>query len=274
VDPTYDDRRARLRADCSRCAALCCVVPGFTRSTDFAIDKPAGRPCPNLQQDHGCGIHAELRTRGFVGCTVYDCLGAGQHVTQVVLGGHDWRTSPDTADAMVDVFPVVRDLFELLRYLAEAASLPDAGEVRTEVEAAYAEVEALAHADIPVITGVDVDRLRGRVNPLLQRASELQRAGRAGPDHRGADLMGRDLRGADLRGASLRGALLLGADLRAADLRTADLTGADLRGADLRGADLRDVLFLLGPQLVAARGDGTTRLSPQHDRPAHWSKSG
>ena len=31
-----------LRADCARCAGLCCVVPAFTESADFAIDKPSG----------------------------------------------------------------------------------------------------------------------------------------------------------------------------------------------------------------------------------------
>ncbi len=272
--PTYDERRAALRADCTRCRALCCVVPGFARSSDFAIDKPAGRPCPNLQSDFRCGVHTELRVLGFAGCTVYDCLGAGQHVTEVVLGGHDWRTSPDTADAMVEVFPVVRDLFELLRYVAEAASFPRATEVHDALEAAYAQLEALTRTDVGTLVRIDVDAQRGAVNPLLLRASELQRAGLGGADHRGADLTGRSLRGADLRGASLRGALLLGADLSGADLRDADVIGADLRGADLRGADLRDALFLLGPQLVAARGDDTTRLPPHHERPAHWSKSG
>lgn len=271
MDTTYDERRARLRADCTRCMALCCVVPAFSRSSDFAIDKPAGKPCPNLRSDLRCGIHADLRTLGFPGCTVFDCLGAGQHVTEVVLGGHDWRTSSETAEAMGDVFPVVRALFELLRYVAEASSFPRAAEVRASLETAYAEIDTLSRADIDVLVGLDVDAVRTRTNPLLLRASALQREGHAGPDHRGADLAGRDLRGADLRSASLRGALLVGADLRGADLRAADVIGADLRGADVRGADLRDALFLLGPQLVSMRGDAATLLSPVHERPAHWA---
>ncbi|HEY6597232.1 MAG TPA: pentapeptide repeat-containing protein, partial [Asanoa sp.] len=41
-----EDRRAELRADCTRCVGLCCVAPAFSASADFAIDKPAGRPCP------------------------------------------------------------------------------------------------------------------------------------------------------------------------------------------------------------------------------------
>ena len=87
VNPPGND----LRADCTRCFALCCVVPAFTRSADFAIDKPANQPCPNLQPDFRCGIHTDLRPRGFGGCTVYDCFGAGQQVSQVTFGGRDWR---------------------------------------------------------------------------------------------------------------------------------------------------------------------------------------
>ena len=86
-----------LRADCTRCFALCCVAPAFAASADFALDKPAGQPCPNLQQDLRCGIHAELRPRGFPGCTAYDCFGAGQQVSQVTFGGRDWRGAPATA---------------------------------------------------------------------------------------------------------------------------------------------------------------------------------
>ena len=31
-------------------------------------------------------MHAELRERGFPGCDVFDCFGAGQRVVQVVFG--------------------------------------------------------------------------------------------------------------------------------------------------------------------------------------------
>ena len=55
--------RTRLRADCTRCAGLCCVAPAFAASADFAIDKPAGHACPNLRDDDRCGIHAQLRER-------------------------------------------------------------------------------------------------------------------------------------------------------------------------------------------------------------------
>ena len=64
--PPAPDARARLRADCTRCAGLCCVAPAFAASADFAIDEPVGQACPNLGDDDRCGIHAqpaERRTR-------------------------------------------------------------------------------------------------------------------------------------------------------------------------------------------------------------------
>ncbi|HEU4784906.1 MAG TPA: hypothetical protein VFS83_16330, partial [Ktedonobacterales bacterium] len=72
-----------LRADCARCFALCCVAPTFAVSADFAINKRAGKPCPNLHSDFRCGIHTRLREKGFRGCAVYDCFGAGQKVSQL-----------------------------------------------------------------------------------------------------------------------------------------------------------------------------------------------
>ena len=41
--------RRDLTADCSRCAGLCCVLPAFAASADFAVDKPAGTPCRHLR---------------------------------------------------------------------------------------------------------------------------------------------------------------------------------------------------------------------------------
>lgn len=95
------DARAHLRADCSRCAGLCCVAPVFAASADFAIDKPAGVACLDLADDFRCGIHAELRNRGFPGCTVFDCFGAGQRITQETFGGRTWRQAPELAAAQL-----------------------------------------------------------------------------------------------------------------------------------------------------------------------------
>jgi len=64
-------------------------VPAFSASADFAIDKDAGQPCPNLRPDFRCSIHDRLRQQGLPGCAVYDCFGAGQQVAQVTFGGRD-----------------------------------------------------------------------------------------------------------------------------------------------------------------------------------------
>jgi len=261
----------QLRADCSACAGLCCVALGLSRSADFAIDKPAGEPCRNLLDDFRCGIHDRLRPAGFAGCVAYDCFGAGQRVTQHTFGGRTWRDTPEIAADMFAVFPVVRQLHELLAYLTEARALPGTTPLHADLDAAIAETDSLARQGIDALRSLDVEFHRRRVNEVLVRASEHARAGTRGADHRGADLVGAQLRGADLSGACLRGALLIGADLRGATLRLADVTGADLRGANVSGADLSHTLFLTGPQLESARGGASTRLSPAHARPAHWS---
>jgi hypothetical protein len=86
----------------------------FAASVDFAIDKDAGKPCINLQSDFRCGIHLSLRQRGFRGCTVYDCFGTGQKVAQITFGRQDWRQAPESAKQMFEVFPIMRQIHELL----------------------------------------------------------------------------------------------------------------------------------------------------------------
>lgn len=251
---------------------MCCVAPAFAASADFAITKPAGRPCPNLRAEFGCGIHDRLRERGFPGCAAFDCFGAGQQVIQVTFGGADWQGTPATATSMFAVFTVMRQLHELLWYLAEALALLPAGPLREELLRAQDETERLTGAEPEELAGLDVAAYRRPVGLLLERVSAEVRAQVVGrrPDHGNADLIGAKLRGADLRGASLRGAYLIGADLRGADLRTADLLGADLRAADVRAAQLDGSIFLTQPQLDAATGDAATTVPSSLARPRHW----
>ncbi|QWF83621.1 hypothetical protein HUW46_07064 [Amycolatopsis sp. CA-230715] len=258
-----------LKSDCANCFGLCCVALAFTRSADFAVDKEIGEPCRNLSADFRCGIHRDLREKGFSGCTVFECFGAGQRVSQVIYGGTSWREEPETAPQMYAVFGVVRQLHELEWYLAEAMALRPAEDVRD----ALAETESLAGESPEALLALDVAAHREKVNALLLRTSEAVRAEFRSrkKERRGADLIGAKLRKADLRGANLRGAYLIGADLRGADLRLADLIGADLRDTDLRGADLTGGFFLTQAQLNAANGDAATRIPASLERPAHWS---
>ncbi|GAA4237411.1 uncharacterized protein YjbI with pentapeptide repeats [Streptosporangium album] len=270
--PSPDAADLGLRSDCGSCFGLCCVALPFAASADFATDKDAGQPCSNLQADFRCGIHAQLRQRGFSGCTVFDCFGAGQKVSQVTFSGQDWREAPRTARQMFDVFAVMRQLHELLWYLTEALTLPQARPVHDGLRRAREKTERLTGGSAQELTELDVAAHRGDVNALLLRTSKLVRAKVAGrkKDRRGADLIGANLRGANLQGANLRGAYLIAADLKGADLRVADLIGADLRDADLSGADLTGSIFLTQPQLNAARGDTATKLPQALTRPTHW----
>lgn len=79
--------RESLQADCPSCFGLCCTALNIVASSDFAMHKPAGKPCSNLTEDYSCQIHSKLRMSGYKGCTVFDCLGAGQHVSQVTFKG-------------------------------------------------------------------------------------------------------------------------------------------------------------------------------------------
>jgi uncharacterized protein YjbI with pentapeptide repeats len=272
------DDRLLLRPDCSSCVGLCCVALPFERSAEFAVDKPAGVPCVHLQDDDRCEIHSRLRESGFPGCTVFDCLGAGQQVTQVTFGGASWRDGDATAGTMFPAFRSMRGLHELRWYLAEAgartAAIPSAAALALRVEGVAVRVRALADADAGTLAALDLDDLRAEVGVLLTAVSAAVRgsgSGGPGADLAHTDLVGQDLRQRDLVRADLRGALLLGADLRGVDLTHVDLLGADLRAADVRGANLSDALFLTAPQVAAARGDAKTRLPEVVPQPGHWS---
>lgn len=254
-----------LSSDCSSCFGLCCVLLPFSREAGFGTTKPGGTPCHHLDGHDRCGIHDSLRERGWPGCTVFECFGAGQHVSQVTYGGVSWREH-DNLGEMAAVLSVVRILHEVLALLVEAAERGSA-----EASALQQRVVALAAGTPEEVLSVDVDDVRAEVSPVLAAVSAAVRR-EGGADLARADLAGKDLRGLDLRDASLRGALLIRADLRGADLTRTDLLGADLRDADVRGARLGDALFLTQPQANAALGDAATALPHALARPGHWAR--
>ena len=267
-----------LVADCANCVGLCCVALAFVRAEDFAFSKDGGEECRNLAEDYRCTIHPVLRSSGMKGCTVFDCHGAGQRVTQNVFAAQTWRGSADLGDAMFSVFRVVRALHDMLWYLrAGAFAAPES--IVGPIQSMYERVNALGDLPGDQILALDLDELRNAVNPLLRGVSESVR-GMARRDatiplpgavRSGADLIGVSLAGHNLRGADLRGAILIGADLGNTDLRDSDLISADLRDANLGGADLSTALFVTQMQLNAASGDGNTLLPRDTLRPQHWT---
>ncbi len=270
---------AALRPDCSQCFALCCTAFGFTRSADFAIDKPPARPCPNLAADFSCTIHDRLRPRGFAGCTVFDCFGAGQAVSQRLFHGTSWRDNPGSAPDMFAAFRVMRQLHEMLWHLAQAEAVAYSPDAADEVRLLQVKVREVAEGNLGKVLTADVGSLHLQVGEALRWVSEEVRAGyfSDGPQRHGlapgADLAGANLSGSALCGADLRGSYLIGADLRGADLTAVDFLGADLRDARLDDADLSHSLFLTQAQITAARGNLSTRLPPGLEVPAHWIPS-
>lgn len=254
-----------LQSDCSRCFALCCVLLPFSAVSGFGVDKPGGTPCLNLLDDDRCGIHASLREDGWPGCTVFECFGAGQQVSQVTYAGVSWREQDNLAE-MGAVLSVMRQLHEILVHLSEVGRRsPD-----PTAEKTLAEVEALTSAGPESLLTIDIDGLHERVGRQLADAStRVRRSWTAAADRTRRDLAGQRLSG-DHRGWSFRGATLIRADLRDADLRDVDLLGADLRDADVRGCDLSSALFLTQPQVNSASGDAATRLPSGLARPGHW----
>jgi uncharacterized protein YjbI with pentapeptide repeats len=263
-----------LRADCENCFGLCCVALPYAKSADFAVDKDSGTPCHNLQSNYLCGIHNDLRNKGFRGCSAYECFGAGQKVSQSTYNGKDWRTNKDIAQEMFDVYPMMQQLHEMLWYLNEALTIDAAKPIYNELHYCLVEIEELTGKSPEFILSIDMNEHRAKVNKLLIRTSELVRAQVTKKDkdtRRGMDYLGAKLKGADLRGANLRGALLIAADLRNADLRWCDFIGADFRDTDISGANLTGSIFLTQAQVNAAIGNKNTKLPATLVKPAHWS---
>jgi hypothetical protein len=256
-----------LVADCGSCFGLCCVLLPFRAASGFGIDKPGGTPCPHLASDDRCRTHATLREDGWTGCSVFECFGAGQQVSQVTYGGVSWRERDNLAE-MAAVLSVMRLLHEMLTHLGEARRRSPAPDVLT----LEAHIVGLTGATPAELLAVDLEELRPRVGEVLEAVSTRLRRVRGGQatSYRGEDLAGRDLRRWVVRDADLRGALLIRADLREQDLGRADLLGADLRDADLRGTELGEVLFLSQSQLNATRGNAATAIPAGLTRPGHW----
>lgn len=124
---------AHLKADCSACVALCCVIPPFDAAQGFGFDKPAETPCQHLCADHRCGIHDALIPRGFEGCVAFDCLGAGQRLTALAVqhfGSADWRARPEVARWLFAAYQRMRQVQEWLASLSLAAAVSGLDELQ------------------------------------------------------------------------------------------------------------------------------------------------
>lgn len=272
------DLKKELKSDCENCFALCCVALPFAKSADFAFSKDGGTPCRNLQSDYRCGIHCSLREKGFKGCTVYECFGAGQKVSQITYDGKEWRGNPELAEEMFRVFPLMQQLHEMLYYLDEALGREEARPLCRDLIDLVEKTKSLTELDPVAILELDIPSHRKSVSKLLQQVSELIRNSsnhrkvphNAEKNAREGRLIGASLQGKDLKGFDFRGALLIAANFQDADLRKIDFLGADLRDADISGANLQGSIFLTQAQINAAKGNLQTKIPNHLKAPQHW----
>ena len=161
---------AHLKADCSACVALCCVIPPFDASQGFGFDKLAETPCHHLCADHRCGIHDALIPRGFEGCVAFDCLGAGQRLTALAterFGSADWRERPEVARWLFEAYPRMRQTQEWLARLSLAAMLTK----HAGLQALATELEADAQR-WPDWTAAERVSWQGRIQAALAPLAE------------------------------------------------------------------------------------------------------
>ncbi|MFJ7732576.1 pentapeptide repeat-containing protein [Lysinibacillus sp. NPDC097231] len=272
--------RESLQADCQSCFGLCCTALNIIASSDFAINKAAGTPCPNLQSDFSCQIHRNLRDQGFKGCTVFDCLGAGQKVSQTTFHGQDWRQYPEVSEKMFRVFPIMEQLYEMIAYVAEALSYKVDSPLYNKLRLQLEKLQYATELEADALLTIDIANYRQPVNILLLETSEQIRQSHIAKiangknsrkfDYRGVDWMGKNFVGKDLRATNLRGAYLIAANLQNADLRGVDLIGADLRDANLCGANLSTSMFLTQMQINSAQGNHQTKLPSHLKQPSYW----
>jgi hypothetical protein len=159
-----------LRADCTRCEGLCCVVLAFDASPAFAFAKPLNTPCRHLSDDYRCKIHAARPEVGLGGCCQYECYGAGQRATALVPG-RSWREDPERARALFAAFCNLLELHELLSLLeaARRLELPDWAASEREQLVAQLEGDAsTASTAVPSRRAAVYAFLRG-LRPLLPR---------------------------------------------------------------------------------------------------------
>lgn len=152
-------RSPKLRADCTKCCAICCVAPPFDANQGFGFDKAAHSACSNLRTNLRCGIHDGLRSRGFPACASFDCYGAGQRVTQHLFGGRSWQSSPQVALQMFNAYFRYRALHELMALLEMAiqrVSPRDALQLREQLRF----IDGLCESGTAAADTVRIDAIR------------------------------------------------------------------------------------------------------------------
>lgn len=267
------DLYKEFKIDCQSCCGLCCTALYCSKAEGFPADKEAGVPCRNLMPDFRCKVHTMLEKQKLKGCMAYDCLGAGQIVTQAIFKGSNWKTSPESAKQIFEVFLIVHELQQMKWYLTEASMITCTEGSQDEIKALISENKKITSLPPKEILAMDTGTYRTSVNKVLRKVSELVQLrvnGKVEEKHT-TDFLGKNLKRANLVGKDFSMSLLIAADLESCDLFGANFIGADLRDTNLKNNDLSQSIFLTQMQINSAKGNRATKLPTSLCYPLTWT---
>jgi uncharacterized protein YjbI with pentapeptide repeats len=264
-----------LKIDCSNCCGICCIALYCSKAEGFPADKEAGTPCKNLMPDFRCRAHTKLPQLKLKGCMAFDCMGAGQKVTQNIFGGANWHTSPQYEEQMFQGFFKVYQLHQMLWYLMDGKCILSAEPLTEEIVALIDENRRMTGLSPDEILMLNLDAYQADVNHVLKEISALVRFELNLPDDgkHTTDYIGKNFNKANLRGKDFSMSLLIAANLESCNLYGANFLGADLRDANLNDADLSQSIFLTQMQINSAKGSRGTKLPSTLTYPETWKKT-
>lgn len=265
------ENKEMFKANCAKCAGLCCVALYCAKKDGFPKDKEAGIPCMYLQDNFTCEIHTDLENKQMKGCIGYDCFGAGQHVTQSIYSGKTWKETSMQAQEMFAVFSVVCQLYQIRFYLVETLSMLKKNILCEKIEELVDSNIAVCENDPQTILSFPLEGYRDAVNTIIKYACEIkqekvQTRGKPFPK----EFLGKSFKGKDMSHVDMNGKLLIGCDFSSCTCRGALFLGADTRDANFSNANLSEAYFLSQAQVNVARGNAKTKLPMHLYRPITW----
>lgn len=267
----YADIESKLKIHCEQCSGLCCVALFCTKTDGFPANKDAGVPCRHLMENFRCDTHATLASKGLKGCLAYDCFGAGQKVTQDFYPG-DWKSCPEKANEIFNVFHIVFQLHQIEWYLLGALAWGTDQKTKSEIDALIRETEQILEQTPTELLDLDVENYRIKVNKTLKQICNA--IARLSPIARkDKNYFGKDFKRANLTGADFSMAFLIAANLEGCLLHRANFLGADMRDANIKNTDLSSCFFLTQMQVNSALGNANTKLPSNLALPASWLKA-
>lgn len=265
----YADLEETLRIDCDKCSGICCVALYCMKTDGFPENKEAGVPCKHLIADFRCDIHTVLANKNMKGCLAYDCFGAGQKVTQSCYPNEDWKTNPEKANEIFQVFMIVFQLHQMAWYLLESLSLVTDEHLEADIDELITKNKQMTACSSDEILHMDIEEYKSSVNKVLKLVSGR---GAVFPSDEtdSKDYFGKNFRHANLNGRDFSMALMIAANLEGCSLQRTNFLGADIRDANIKDTDLSDCIFLTQMQINSAKGNSNTKLPANLSRPSSW----